>query len=295
MKLFGAALILFLIFSFYYVFAQKIPYQNRILVSSNYAEAPLQKGLPEIEPGKEYNLSVKDPSYAWMNPVGGFDEIYFIKGNKGTKEEKYWIFTVSGNSGNSLIPAVVTHRTHDEIFGRAVITQIQSRIFSFVLSFIYSRQSNELKYSWPSGINESNGTIIPVIKTGSNINISQLPFFSQLNANGNLNNKTIFLNYVIPYSNAGYNSFTEFDSLYGKYGVNKNIVFISIGSDKNSAVAAGNYYLLKADSSVSAFFGNIYPQNIIIDRSGNVVYSGAGYSKNEIHNISKVLSGYKVK
>ncbi len=279
-------------------YSQGYPLPGDYSNTSNYAETPMQNGLPEIEPGREYSLKIKNPSFAWINPVGEFSQIYFIKGNETGNKEKFWILTVSSVSGNSLIPVTIINRNADINYGYAVITENLSISFSFKLELIYSNLGNVLKYSWPSDINSvlgNNGIIIPFIKTGSEINIMQLPFLNQIINRKSFNNKTIILNWILTSAATGKNSFSDFNSLYDKYGGNNNLVFISVGADKNYVNNAGNYILLKADSSASSFPGGIYPLNIIIDTSGKVTFSRAGYNKSVLNNIDKILAGYQTK
>lgn len=265
-----------------------------IRADANYAEAPIQKGLPEIEPGKYFGFKIKDPYFAWINPVAGFVGIYFIEGRNPSGKEDYRVLTVNSSGITILYPVVITSGNSDGFYGYSLIDLHLRNSYGFELNFYYSGQNKLLKYSWPSNINV-NGAFVPVpfVKIGSKINVALIPFIKKNINPDSLRNKTIFLNWILNSKGTGGKSLSQFNSLYKKYSGIKNLVFISVGAEKNFTKGTGNYFSIKADSSARSFLGSSYPLNLIINNSGKVVYSKLGFNKSFSDNLSKILNNYK--
>lgn len=157
MRLTGMFIVIIIISFTSRYYAQSYIVSAAIFVGSNYAESPVQSGLPEIEPGKKYPLEIKNAAYAWLNPVCGFEQIYFIKGLNRENKKVYRILTVSPYRGSSLNPVIVTSSSNGEIFGYSVISTMQENAFSFPIKLNYSEQDGILKYIWPSNLNRNSG------------------------------------------------------------------------------------------------------------------------------------------
>ena len=276
------------------IFPQEYYSAFNFFAASNYAEAPLQKGLPEIEPGKVYPIKLKNPSFAWINPVYGLEQIFFIKGYDSGNREKYLILTVSPSDGYSLNPMVILKRSGNELYGYSSITVTLQSTFSFPLKLNISKSGNEIKYSWPSDLNPG-GNIepLPIIKIGGKLNSASLPFKYNNIKPADIKNKTILLIWRPDSSIAGERSFSDFNNLYKKYGKNPNLVFISVGADKSYSGNRGNYFNWKPDSITASLLGEYYPLTLIADTSGTIIYSRLGYKKSDLDYIKKILNSYK--
>ncbi len=294
MRLPAAAAIIIILCISGIIFPQDYYPSSEFFADANYAEAPLQKGLPETEPGKEYPLKLRDPYFAWINPVYGFLQIFFIKGFDAGNREKYFILTVSPSEGSTLNPVEILTHSGNELYGYSYIGVTLQSAFSFPLKLSFSGSGSEIKYSWPPDVSQGNNIQpVPVIKIGDKLNPSSLPLKDNNIKPEDLKNKRVILIWRPDSSRAGNKSVSDFNSLYKKYEGNPNTVFISVGNDKNMRDKKGNYYQIKPDSKTASYLGEYSPLTLIADSTGKIIYSRLGYNKSYSDIINKILSNYK--
>ncbi len=262
----------------------------------NFASAPVQKGLPEIEPGRPLPLKVSDPSYAWINPKGDFAYVYFFK---FTDKKKDIIYSIVYSSGTGFSLTRMAENGQEEGRMNFTATILDEAGKNNLIKVIYVPKDESIYYSW---ISPGGGgiTIVPVISPGKNfpslsINTNDQKTFSF----GKFKGRIVVINWWATSCAPCAEEIPGLNSLVDKYD-SSGVVFVAVAYDPdnlNGFLAKRDFKYIQglASPDMIKTLGGAFPRNIIIDRSGKVVYDHTGGSADQYKKIEEVLSGLVLK
>lgn len=273
---------------------------SKSLFSQNkdwYLTSKLQSGCPtEIEPIKK-QLGFKDMSYALLET--GLDSVDVIFGQLTQGETNgYWISIYF----NNVLKSFSTVQLDSESLSNEVNIEIDNSK-GVSLYVTHNSKKQEINYYW---LNENEKikrlTFESIIKPISIF--KQFPNLKIKSVNGeslsvnDFKGKIVIINWWATTCAPCRKEIPGLNKLVEKYESNINISFLAISFDKKDRLVdylkqnQFDYYQTLGDTDAAKLFGETFPQHIIVDKNGTVLYVCKGGNENIYLTLEKEIKKY---